>query len=101
MFPCRAAQVQRFLDVWIQGTNVVTYTPGGLAWSAPWGPLRYTANAALIAVVYGKYINGERVYMCPMMSAVQLRVASAFRSCAPQYTALVVVVCAKQVCSEG
>lgn len=59
--PCRAAQVQRFLTAWIQGTDVVQYTPAGFAWSSPWGSLRYTANAALIAVVYAKHINGEGV----------------------------------------
>ena len=54
-----AAQVQRFLNAWIQGTDVVQYTPGGFAWSSAWGSLRYTANAALVAVVYASHINGE------------------------------------------
>ena len=54
-----AMQVQRFLNAWIQGTDVVQYTPGGFAWSNAWGSLRYTANAALIAVVYASHINGE------------------------------------------
>ncbi len=52
--------MQRFLNAWIQGTDVVQYTPAGLAWSNAWGSLRYTANAALIAVIYGRHINGAR-----------------------------------------
>ena len=55
-----AAQVQRFLNAWIQGTDVVQYTPAGLAWSNARGSLRSTANAALIAVIYGRHINGAR-----------------------------------------
>ena len=53
-----AAQVQRFLNAWIQGTDMIQYTPGGFAWSSPWGSLRYTANAALVAMVYAGHING-------------------------------------------
>ena len=52
-------QVQRFLNAWIQGTDMIQYTPGGFAWSSPWGSLRYTANAALIAMVYAGHINGD------------------------------------------
>lgn len=56
------AQVQRFLNAWIQGTDMVQYTPGGFAWSSAWGSLRYTANAALIAMVYAGHINGDLHY---------------------------------------
>ena len=51
--------MQRFLNAWIQGTDVVQYTPAGFAWSSAWGSLRYTANAALIAAVYASHINGD------------------------------------------
>ena len=53
------SQVQRFLTAWIQGTDMIQYTPGGFAWSSAWGSLRYTANAALIAMVYAGHINGD------------------------------------------
>ena len=48
--------VETFLDGWISG-SYVTYTPLGLAWWNEWGSLRYTANTALIAMVYAKQIN--------------------------------------------
>ena len=41
---------------------MVQYTPLGLAWSNAWGSLRFTANAALIAVVYAKHIKGECIH---------------------------------------
>ncbi|CAL8464163.1 g3698 [Coccomyxa elongata] len=50
------AEVQRFLEAWITGTDGVTYTPNGLAWGSEWGSLRFVGNAALIASVYSKAI---------------------------------------------
>lgn len=51
-------QVQRFLHAYMAGTDGVTYTPGGLAWASEWGSLRFVTNAAMIAVVYSKHIQG-------------------------------------------
>lgn len=55
--PCDA-QVQRFLEAWITGTDGVTYTPSGLAWGSEWGSLRFVGNAAMIAAAYSKAIAG-------------------------------------------
>ena len=52
------AKVQRFLEVYVQGTNMVQYTPSGFAWASQWGSLRFTTNTALIAMVYAKSIAG-------------------------------------------
>ena len=63
--------MQRFLDAWIYGyTGVIQYTPLGLAWSNAWGSLRFTANAALIAVVYAKHIKGECIHDAAIGSAL-------------------------------
>lgn len=40
------------------GTDGVTYTPGGLAWGNEWGSLRFVGNAAMIASVYAKNVQG-------------------------------------------
>lgn len=91
--------MQRFLAAWIQGTDVVQYTPAGFAWSSPWGSLRYTANAALIAVVYAKHINGE--YSGQQVPMLTLNSAwPAFGSLrATVHRAHCHVVCAKQTYS--
>ena len=53
-------QVIRFLESWVTGSGgLVTYTPGGLAWASEWGTLRYTMNAAFIAVVFANSIESE------------------------------------------
>lgn len=46
---------QRWLDYWTVGINGsrITTTPGGLAWLDQWGSLRYAANTALLAFIYG------------------------------------------------
>jgi len=46
--------VQNFLRNWFPG-GTVKYTPKGLAWLIEWGPNRYAANAAFIAMVAAKY----------------------------------------------
>ena len=51
--------MQRFVEAWIQGTDGVTYTPGGLAWANQWGSLRFVGNAAMIASVYAKNVASE------------------------------------------
>ena len=42
--------VQRFLNRWLPGGGIA-YTPKGLAWHAQWGPNRYSANTAFLALV--------------------------------------------------
>ena len=42
--------VKTFLDSWLPGSDV-TYTPKGLAWRDTWGPNRYSANSAFLALV--------------------------------------------------
>lgn len=52
---------ERWLDYWTSGYygERVTYTPGGLAWLDQWGSLRYAANTAFLAFVYGDWLaNG-------------------------------------------
>ena len=52
-----AVQIQGFLEAWIQGSQSVAYTPSGLAYLSPWGSLRHTSNAALIAAVYANLVS--------------------------------------------
>jgi endoglucanase len=51
--------IERHLDWWTVGYNGerITYTPGGLAWLDTWGSLRYAANTAFIAAVYGDWVQ--------------------------------------------
>jgi endoglucanase len=50
---------ERYLDWWTVGYNgeKVTYTPGGLAWLDTWGCLRYAANTAFLAAIYGDWVT--------------------------------------------
>ncbi len=51
--------IERNLDYWTTGTSNgerVTYTPGGLAWLAQWGSLRYSMNASFVALVYADVV---------------------------------------------
>ncbi len=45
-------EVEGWLDGWLPG-SAVAYTPGGLAWLNGWGSLRYSANTAFLAGIYG------------------------------------------------
>jgi endoglucanase len=45
------ADVRGWLDSWVQGTNGVTITSGGLRHISQWGSLRYAANTAMVAGV--------------------------------------------------
>lgn len=45
------AQVEKNLDFWLPNGGI-TYTPGGLAWLAQWGSLRYASTAAFLAFVW-------------------------------------------------
>jgi hypothetical protein len=49
---------ERYLDWWTVGYNgeKITYTPGGLAWLDTWGCLRYAANTAFLAAIYGDWV---------------------------------------------
>nr|BAH22180.1 beta-1,4-endoglucanase [Metaphire hilgendorfi] len=46
--------VEGYIRSWMPGGSV-TYTPQGLAWRQQWGPNRYAANSAFIALVAAKY----------------------------------------------
>ncbi|MEO6847909.1 MAG: glycoside hydrolase family 9 protein, partial [Chthoniobacterales bacterium] len=50
---------EAFLDFWSVGSNGqrVKYTAGGLAWLDQWGSLRYSANTAFLALIYGDTVN--------------------------------------------
>lgn len=50
---------EAFLDFWTVGRNgqKVKYTSGGLAWLDQWGSLRYSANTAFLAFIYGDTVN--------------------------------------------
>ena len=45
------SDVRGWLDSWVQGTNGVTITSGGLRHISQWGSLRYAANTAMVAGV--------------------------------------------------
>ncbi len=51
--------VERWLDYWTIGYNGqrIQVTPGGLAWLDQWGSLRYAANTAFLALVYGDWVD--------------------------------------------
>ena len=56
---------EAFLDFWTVGCGgkKITYTPGGLAWLNGWGALRYSANTAFLAFVYGDTVSDpEKIY---------------------------------------
>ena len=46
-------QVETFLNWWLEGENGVSYTPGGLAYTASGQPLPDAMNAAFLALAYG------------------------------------------------
>ncbi len=50
---------ERWLDYWTEGYNgeKINYTPGGLAWLDQWGSLRYAANTAFLAFIYGDEVK--------------------------------------------
>ncbi len=55
------------LLTWNTGGKGIVYTPKGLAYSANFGSLRYTANIAFLAAVYSKHIsntNKKTYYQC-------------------------------------
>ncbi len=57
-------RVEKFLNNWMTGKGVV-YTDKGLAMMPPNGTLQYTANTAMLAVLYGKSKGGSALeYNC-------------------------------------
>lgn len=52
---------ERHLDYWTQGYlgDRVAYSPGGQAFMAEWGSLRYAANTSFLALVYGRYLEDK------------------------------------------
>ncbi len=50
---------ERWLDYWTDGYmgERIAYTPGGLAALDEWGSLRYAANTALLAFIYGDWVK--------------------------------------------
>jgi endoglucanase len=49
--------VTRWLDAWVNGTDGVQITDGGLRFISQWGSLRYAANTAMLAAVYSDDIT--------------------------------------------
>lgn len=52
-----SSDVQNWLNSWVQGTNGVKITEGGLRWISQWGSLRYAANTAFLAGVVADTIT--------------------------------------------
>ncbi len=50
---------ERWLDYWTDGYRGerISYSPGGLASLAEWGSLRYAANTAFLAFIYGDWVK--------------------------------------------
>jgi endoglucanase len=50
---------ERWLDYWTDGYmgERIYYTPGGLAMLDEWGSLRYAANTAFLAFIYGDWVK--------------------------------------------
>ena len=71
-------QVETFLNWWVNGQNGVSYTPGGLAYTTGNEPLPNAANAAFLAMAYGKSLEGTSRYSltCPCIHRSNLAVAN-------------------------
>ncbi|MEO0688004.1 MAG: glycoside hydrolase family 9 protein, partial [Cyanobacteria bacterium J06649_11] len=52
--------VETWLDNWANPNGGIQKTAGGLAWLDKWGSLRYTANTAFLASVYGDTVNNKQ-----------------------------------------
>ena len=75
------------------GTDGVTYTPGGLAWGNEWGSLRFVGNAAMIASVYAKNVQGMSL-PCPVSVSSTLRSAhNREPSCKVDLLACILMIC--------
>ena len=51
--------VEAWLDNWANPNGGIQKTNGGLAWLSQWGSLRYAANTAFLAGVYGDTVNDK------------------------------------------
>lgn len=52
---------EKWLDYWTgKSAERIATTPGGLAWLDRWGSLRYAANTAFLAFVYGDTVRDPR-----------------------------------------
>lgn len=57
--------IEGSLDAWLPGTGSVPYTNKGLAWRIQWGPTRYAANTAFLALLAadkGLKVNAYRQF---------------------------------------
>jgi len=52
--------VEAWLDNWVDPNGGIQKTAGGLAWLDKWGSLRYTANTAFLAGVYGDTVKDKQ-----------------------------------------
>ncbi|MEM6399522.1 MAG: glycoside hydrolase family 9 protein [Cyanobacteria bacterium P01_D01_bin.116] len=52
--------VETWLDNWVKPNGSIQKTGGGLAWLSQWGSLRYTANTAFLAGIYGDTVNDKQ-----------------------------------------
>ncbi|BAY82354.1 putative endoglucanase [Calothrix parasitica NIES-267] len=52
--------VEAWLDNWADPNGGIQKTAGGLAWLDQWGSLRYTANTAFLAGVYGDTVKDKQ-----------------------------------------
>ena len=51
------SDVEGWLNSWVNGTNGVQITAGGLRFISQWGSLRYAANTAMLAGVYADSVT--------------------------------------------
>lgn len=49
--------VENWLNSWVNGSNGVQITDGGLRWISQWGALRYAANTAFVAGIYADTVD--------------------------------------------
>jgi hypothetical protein len=60
LLPCRffpsnaaiQARINGFVTAWTKGSDLVQFTPKGLAYSGPWGSLRHVGNAMFLMKAY-------------------------------------------------
>ena len=82
LFPNNAYYQKRMshlVDSWLNGGDVVVFTPKGFAWSTEWGSIRHTANALYLMQVYSKYRGGDALAKkIDCFSHQQLRYALGF-----------------------
>ena len=60
-------RISKFLNNWMTGKGVL-YTPKGLAMMPPNATLQYTANAAMLALMFGKGHEAQLGYNCWSLS---------------------------------